>query len=348
MALPKRLTLLGAPGSPYTRKMLALLRYRHITHNMVWGDPSNPPAHLFAGQIPKSKVALHPTFYFETSEGTPEAAVDSTPIIRRLEKEQAGRSVIPADPVLAFIDYLLEDYGDEWCTKFMFHYRWHFDADIDRAGTLIPLWIERRLSGDLLAQFKETFSQRQISRLGVVGSNTTTAAVIEACYQRLLGLLDKHLQAHNFLLGERPGSGDFALYGQFTQLTGVDPTPMALAYDISPRSVAWVHVMEDLSGLEPQDSDWLSAETIPQTLRDILAEVGRSYVPAMLANARAIAAGEEYWETEIDGKRWTQKSFPYQAKCLQWLNDEFKQLSVADQAKVNAVLAGTGCEALIF
>ncbi|HBP14871.1 MAG TPA: glutathione S-transferase, partial [Gammaproteobacteria bacterium] len=56
--------------------------------------------------------------------GELEAVVDSTPIIRRLESEIPGRSVIPEDPVIRFLDYLLEDYGDEWLTKAMFHYRW--------------------------------------------------------------------------------------------------------------------------------------------------------------------------------------------------------------------------------
>ena len=37
------------------------------------------------------------------------AVVDSTPIIRRLEAEYPGRSVIPRDPVLRFLDELLED-----------------------------------------------------------------------------------------------------------------------------------------------------------------------------------------------------------------------------------------------
>ncbi|NBQ07027.1 MAG: glutathione S-transferase, partial [Betaproteobacteria bacterium] len=32
------LELLGVPGSPYTRKMLALLRYRRIPHRMIWGS----------------------------------------------------------------------------------------------------------------------------------------------------------------------------------------------------------------------------------------------------------------------------------------------------------------------
>ena len=32
----------------------------------------------------------------------------------RLEKEFEGRSVIPEDPALCFLNYLFEDFGDEW------------------------------------------------------------------------------------------------------------------------------------------------------------------------------------------------------------------------------------------
>ncbi|MCZ6828544.1 MAG: glutathione S-transferase N-terminal domain-containing protein [Gammaproteobacteria bacterium] len=87
MALPERLLLTGATGSPYTRKMVALMRYRHIAHSILWGDP----AQLEERGLPKPKVALHPTFFFPDENGELEAVVDSTPIIRRLEQEQAGR-----------------------------------------------------------------------------------------------------------------------------------------------------------------------------------------------------------------------------------------------------------------
>ena len=342
MTLPQRLKLIGAPGSPYTRKMLALLRYRHIVHDIVWGDPSRAGAGL-----PKANVKLHPTFYFKDRNGELEAVVDSTPIIRRLEQEQQGRSVIPGNPALAFINYLLEDFGDEWCTKYMFHYRWSRAADIDWAGTMIPLWMDRTIPEDQLIKFKQAFSERQISRIGIVGSNKTTQPIIEGSYQRFLGLLEQHFRAEPFLLGKRPGSGDFAVYGQLTQLVSVDPTPAALAREISPRSCAWVDCMEDLSGLEPQDSDWVGVDAIPQSLTNILSEIGRVYVPALLANARALIAGEKNWQAQIDGCRWTQQSFPYQGKCLKWINQEYQALARTDKQAVDAVLAGTGCEALI-
>ena len=36
--------------------------------------------------------------------------------------------------------------------------------------------------------------------------------------------------------------------------------------------------------------------------------------------------GAETVRTEIDGKEWVQEPFPYQAKCLQWLRQEFVRL----------------------
>jgi hypothetical protein len=38
MTLAQPLRLMGAPGSPYTRKMLAYMRYRHISYEFMLGD----------------------------------------------------------------------------------------------------------------------------------------------------------------------------------------------------------------------------------------------------------------------------------------------------------------------
>ena len=77
------LALRGAPGSPYTRKMLAVLRYRQIPYQLILGTG------LLNGKtaLPQAKVQLAPTFYFRDEKGEYEAVVDSTPIIRRLEEE---------------------------------------------------------------------------------------------------------------------------------------------------------------------------------------------------------------------------------------------------------------------
>jgi len=342
---PKRITLIGATPSPYTHKMVALLRYRHIPYNVMWGVPEEILPKM---GIEPPKPGLLPTFIFDDENGEAKAVCDSTPIIRRLEGSFPGRSVLPVDPALAFIDYLLEDFADEWCTKYMFHYRWHPEADADNAGTLLPLGYSVSLPTEQHKQFKQHFTQRQISRLYVVGSNDITAPIIDASYRRFLAAMEAHLAEQPYMLGQRPGAGDFALYGQLTQLVGFDPTPRAIAHEVSARTVAWVDQMADLSGLEAQETEWKPLEQQPESLRGLLNELGRMYVPALLANARALQAGEKNWQTEIDGATWRQQTFSYQAKCLQWINQAYIELSDKDRRRVDVVLEGTGCEALFL
>ena len=68
---------------------------------------------------------------------------------------------------------------------------------------------------------------------------------------------------------------------------------------------------------------------------------------ALIANAKALENGDETWETEIDGIVWSQKAFPYQAKCLKWIREEFETLSEEGMAKVLEILDGSGCERLV-
>jgi len=334
------LRIVGAPGSPYSRKLRAVLRYRRIPH--VWLIQGVAEARA----LPAARPALLPQLIVEAPDGTREAHVDSTPLIRRLEHPDDSRSVVPPDPALAFVDALLEDYADEWLTKAMFHYRWAYPADIARAAAVLPRWFRIDQPDADARRAGAIFSERQIGRLGVVGSNPTTAPVIEASYRRLLHALDAHLTARPFVMGHRPGTADFGLYGQLTQLAGFDPTPTAIALAETPRIVAWVDVVEDLSGLELDARPWLTRDAVPDTLRALLAEVGRVYAPFLLANAEALARGAELVECSIDGQPWVQKPFPYQGKCLGWLREGRAALGAGDRAAVDRLLAGTGCERL--
>lgn len=121
---------------------------------------------------------------------------------------------------------------------------------------------------------------------------------------------------------------------------------MALTHARAQRVAAWVLLMEDLSGEEPTPGDWFKPEALPPTLTAILAEAGRTYAPLLLANAAAVQAGAEEVHAEIDGHPWVMQPFVYQAKCLAWLREEYAALSEKDRARVDAALAGTGCEAL--
>jgi len=335
--------LIGATSSPYTQKMVALLRYRRLPYAVKWGMPAQI-CESMGVEIPRP--VLMPTFLFEV-DGRTEAVCDSTPVIRRLERAYVERSVVPTDPALALLDYLIEDFADEWCAKYLFHYRWSVAHDADNAGTLIPLGFDISMSSEAHRAFKHQITAHQINRLYVVGSSATTAPVIEGSYRRFLALMERHLATQPFMLGNRPGAGDFGLFGQLNTLVGVDPTPRAIAHEVSPRTVAWVELMRDQSGLEPTEEDWVRLEDQPNSLRALMEEIGRVYVPAQLANDRASRAKETTWEADIDRISWHQQTFPYQAKCLQWTREMYQALSSANRGRIDDFLKGTGVESML-
>ncbi|NWG46108.1 MAG: glutathione S-transferase [Alphaproteobacteria bacterium] len=334
------LALYGAPGSPYTRKMLGVLRYRRIPYRLLLGG------RMGESGMPKPKVQLLPTFYFPAADGSLEPVVDSTPIIRRLEGMYEGRSIVLPDPALEFLNQLLEDYADEWLTKAMFHYRWYYRPDTEKARRILPRWSHLKATATEIAPLEEMIADRQISRLYVVGSNDITAPVIEDAYRRFLLAFGAHMENGPYLFGTRPSAADFGMMGQLTQLALFDPTPAAVTLEVAPKVHAWTEVMEDLSGLEPRPEDWVTRAGLPETLRGLLAELGRTYVPVFLANAAALAGGAEKVETEVEGRPWVQQPFPYQGKCLLWLRQAREALSDADRRFVDEVMAGTGCERL--
>ncbi|MAS58187.1 MAG: glutathione S-transferase [Gammaproteobacteria bacterium] len=340
MNLPYK--VLGAPGSPYSRKLRSVLRYRRIP--FTWSNRNSKDD----VNTPPVQVNLLPVMVLPGTKGDYlEARIDTTPIIRYLEEEYSDRSIIPPNPVMSFLDYLIEDYADEWLTKAMFHYRWSHKRNVEFAGSVLPRWTMTHLTEEEIFPISKAISKRQIERLRYVGSNETTAEFIETSYKKFIELLSVHLTGRRFILGDRPGSSDFGIFGQLTQLAQTDPTCRELTLEVAPKVFAWCDNVEDLSGLEPEDSDWMELEAITDSLKEMLKEIGRTYAPFLLANAKAVAEGKEEWQSEIDGKSWKQMPFVYQAKCLTWIKEEFKKLEEEDQKKVNLLLDGTGCEVLI-
>ena len=68
--------LAGGTASPYTQKMLALLRYRRVPYAINWGQIEQACEALGVAQ---PKPVFMPTFFFEEENGL-KAVTDSTPI----------------------------------------------------------------------------------------------------------------------------------------------------------------------------------------------------------------------------------------------------------------------------
>ena len=107
MADKDRIALLGAPGSPYTRKMLGVLRYRRIAYRfLVRGSPE-------LKGLPTPKVALLPTFIAAASlgDGTLRSLLDDykAPPLALYALYPPTRQL--AVKVRLFIDFLVERIG---------------------------------------------------------------------------------------------------------------------------------------------------------------------------------------------------------------------------------------------
>ncbi|MFM7263290.1 MAG: glutathione S-transferase C-terminal domain-containing protein [Acidimicrobiales bacterium] len=333
------LKLRGALGSPYSLKMRAVLRYRHIPFRWV----PQGSAHDDLPPFP-----LIPVIGFPAADGTyGDAQMDSSPLIMRLESMTTDRSLVPVDPVVAFLDYLVEDFADEWVTKAMYHYRWYYDEAIEKAKRLLPLDRDQQLPGHSWERAQRFISERQIGRRALVGSTEQNRAPIEESFLRLLGLLENLLTETPFLFGTRPSRADFGLFGQLVQLLRWDPVSVRLGIRHAPRLVNWVDRTDDLSWWEVNgDSGWVDRGAIPAVTLALLPEIGRTYAPFLLANNAALESGEETFSCVIDGHAYSQGTFVYQRKCLAWLREQHAALGAADRAAVDALLAGTGCEVL--
>ena len=100
--------------------------------------------------------------------------------------------------------------------------------------------------------------------------------------------------------------------------------------------------MEDLSGLPVSDDDWLDPSALPDTLKALMDEIGRIYLPYLKANAEAVMSGAEQMKTMVDGQPWTQNPFTYQAKCFGWLVEDTAALDAATRQTLSDWLGNRG------
>ena len=85
-----------------------------------------------------------------------------------------------------------------------------------------------------------------------------------------------------------------------------------------------------------------SLAKLPETLRSLIIELATLYIPYLKLNAEAVLNGAELVDGELDGRPYQQNPFPYQAKCLQWIGEQYAALSDGDKARLAALTADTG------
>jgi glutathione S-transferase len=320
--------LFGSELSPYSVKVRSYLRYKNVDHEWVVRSAANQ-----AEFQKHAKLPLIPLIVTPQGEGLQ----DSTPIIERFEATQAVPSIVPDDPALAFLSALLEEYGDEWGNKWMFHYRWAYPADCWATAERIAQQMVSDQGALAVAEARASVAGRMSGRLGFVGSNETTRPLIEASFRRMLEILDAHLASRPYLLGGRPAMADFGLWGQLYE-AATDPTPGAHMRAAAPHVMAWVQRMVSPTDGGPFET-W--AALAPGLMPLLTEEVGRLFLPWSSANARAIEKGEKSFDMTLKGAAWSQTPQKYHARSLAEIRRKYA--AATGTPGLDEVLAPAGC-----
>ena len=321
-----RYEVYGALGSPYSLKVRAALRAKRLPH--TW---TGMTAEDRARVMPNVKAQV--IRVIRTPDGS--WTNDSTPFLLGLEGE--GRALVPAEAKLRFVCLLIEDMADEWFMKAMFHYRWAYPEDAEWCANWIMFDSLPNAGREGVERNAAIIRSRQISRMALVGCTPATAPVIEASWKRTNKALESMATGPTrFLFGDRISLADIALYGQL-KVMSVDPTPMAWLRAETPYLYRWLDLADDASGL---DGDWLEpgAAIAAAPVKALLAQAGDTYLPFLKANADALAAGAGTFEVKLEGARYAQGVFKYQAKCLDTLRSGWNALSADDRATLRGLI----------
>jgi glutathione S-transferase len=142
-----------------------------------------------------------------------ESLQDSTPIIEAIEQHYTERSIHPEDPVCQFISTLIEEIGDEWGNKWMFHLRWARDEDCKSVGGRIAALNAPGADEATRITIRDQIISHMKSRVFFVGSNEQTAPQIEHSFEDGIKLLDNHFHNRAYLFGDKPCFAEFGLWG---------------------------------------------------------------------------------------------------------------------------------------
>ena len=320
--------IFGSELSPYSVKVRSWFRYKGLPHDWVLRAPANQAEFQKYAKLPLVPLVVTPD---------EEGVQDSTPIIERFEKLAPEPSIVPADPALAYLSALIEEYADEWGNKWMFSYRWSYPADCWSTAERIAQQMAGAQGTLAVAQTRAAIAERMTGRLGFVGSNATTRPLIEASFKRVLEILNGHLASRPFLLGGRPAMADFGLWGQLYE-TATDPTPGALMRAGATNVMAWVQRMLSPKDEGPFEAWSALASGLMPLLRD---EVGALFLPWSVANAEAIGRGDKSLQIKLAGADWMQEPQRYHARSLAEIRRKYEAAKGA--AGLDAILSEAGC-----
>ena len=311
---PTMLELRGSSISYFTGKMENYLRLK--------GIPYRFKSMVFPGEVERNKrvVGLSQMPVARLPEGR--WMTDTTKMIQWFEEAYPQNPIVPKDPTLAFISYLLEDWADEWWWRPAMHYRWYYKEGARFASGHLA----REVTGGLhLPLFVKRFMLRRRQRNGYTagdGIGPEAVSGVEADVATLLSSLERIFESRPFLLGDYPTLADIGFSGPFFRHFALDPIPLQILRHTAPRTLEWVMRLWNSSPASIQGS---LVDEVPEDIRELLRHVARGYLPYLNANVDAIRSGASRFTSAVDGVTYRgARSSQYRVWCLDELRKHYR------------------------
>ena len=322
--------IFGAELSPYSVKVRSYFRYKGIPHEWIVRSANTMAEYKKYARLPIVPLVVTPE---------DEGLQDSTPIIETMEARVPEPSVHSDGGTLRFLSELIEEFGDEWGNKWMFHYRWAREADQRSAAGRIAAAYMPDSSEEEQEKMAQDIRDRMTGRGWVIGSNEKTAPLLVDSFKDGIRLLERHLASRSYLFGGRPSLADFGLGAQIYQ-AWTDPTAGAILSSGHDAICRWIDRMLDPKA-EGEFETWSSLQP---TLAPFLEQHVRPFLIWSAANAAALASGAEEFTVDLDGRSWTQTvggPQKYHAKSLREIRRKYGEQS--SNPELRGILETAGC-----
>jgi glutathione S-transferase len=275
-------TLWGGPLSLYSGKARSYLIKKGIPYREYFG--SHPD---FARRIvPAVGLVVIPVL--EAPDGT--IVQDTTCIIEYLEAVFPEPCFVPSTPLQNAVAWLIGAFGSEGLLQTAMHYRWSYRreqepflrAEFGRAICAGPA----RAANDAAAVAMMQAMNGYLQFLGVSGA---TAPAIEASYEALLEILERHFLHHPYVLGGRPSIADFGLMAPLYAHLSRDPYPSNLMKLKAPNVYRWTERMNLAQVGDGEFVDYAEVyppgDQVPETLLPLLQHIFADWGPELIAYA---------------------------------------------------------------
>ncbi len=213
---------------------------------------------------------------------------DSTETMLHFEGNRIGRSMLPAEPRMAALAWMLNFFGSDLFLKPGMHYRWNFlnthEESLRRGfiqNTSKDLELEERfrLGADFFDQ-----ARNYTVKFGVTPESIPA---IEESLVEAFALLDNHFKQYPYLLGGRPSVADCGLMTMFYAHLSRDLHPSAIMQKAAMNVFNWTERMNrgyalygDYPGMV---EEYFSFDALPGSLLAFLRYIFRDCGPELQA-----------------------------------------------------------------